>query len=259
MATAMLLAAIGVQTTSSLVCNEVLALLADPARRDAVRAEPGLLPRVIDETLRSDPPVHLCALVAREDVEIAGQHLAAGSQLVVLLAAANRDPEVFADPERFDPRRAEAVPLQGGGHHELVAPLATLQAPAGEQDDAGRETVLRALDGDVLRLVQQVAEDGAVLLRNSGQRAGKEVAQVYLGASPEVKAPQADKALAGYAKVELAPGQSRRVTVHVAGQQLKYWNSTTHGWSTGAGTRSVYVGSSSTSLPLETKVVVPSS
>ncbi|PNE39210.1 glycoside hydrolase family 3 C-terminal domain-containing protein [Streptomyces noursei] len=101
--------------------------------------------------------------------------------------------------------------------------------------------------------------DVSFTLRNSGQRAGKEVAQVYLGASPEVKAPQADKALAGYAKVELAPGQSRRVTVHVAGQQLKYWNSATHGWSTGAGTRSVYVGSSSTSLPLETKVVVPSS
>ncbi|MEK2478398.1 P450-derived glycosyltransferase activator [Streptomyces noursei] len=128
LATAMLLAATGVQTASSLVCNAALALLADPARRDAVRAEPGLLPQVIDETLRSDPPVHLCALVAREDVEIAGQHIAADSQLVVLLAAANRDPEVFADPERFDPHRAEAAPLHGGAHHELVAPLAKLQA-----------------------------------------------------------------------------------------------------------------------------------
>jgi len=101
--------------------------------------------------------------------------------------------------------------------------------------------------------------DVTFTLTNTGRRAGKEVAQVYLGASPEVSAPQADKALAGYTKVELGPGQSRRVTVHIDGQQLKYWNSTTHGWSTGSGTRPVYIGSSSVDLPLETRVVVPAS
>ncbi|MCQ4043401.1 glycoside hydrolase family 3 C-terminal domain-containing protein [Streptantibioticus rubrisoli] len=99
--------------------------------------------------------------------------------------------------------------------------------------------------------------DISFTLRNTGQRAGKEVAQVYLGASPEVRAPQADRALAGYAKVELAPGQSERVTVHIDGQKLKYWNTASHGWATGAGVRSVFVGPSSAILPLQAKIAVP--
>jgi beta-glucosidase len=98
--------------------------------------------------------------------------------------------------------------------------------------------------------------DVSFTLTNTGQRAGKEVAQVYLGPSADVSAPQADKALAGYAKVALSPGQSRGVTVHVDGTQLRYWDAGTHAWATGLGTRSLFVGSSSTDLPLTTKIQV---
>jgi len=147
---AMLAAVIGVQATSSLVCNAVLALLADPARLDEVRADPGLLPLVIDETLRHDPPVHLCPLVAREDVEIDGHLITADSQVVVLLAAANRDPKVFADPDRFDPHRAGPAALRGTTHHELVAPQARTQAEAALRLLLDRLPRLRQ-DGPVVR------------------------------------------------------------------------------------------------------------
>ncbi|MCQ4043396.1 P450-derived glycosyltransferase activator [Streptantibioticus rubrisoli] len=151
LAVAVLLAVTGIPATSSLVCNAALALLADPARCEEVRSDPGLLSKVIDETLRHDPPVHLRSLVAREDVRIDGQLIAAGSQLVVLLAAANRDPEVFCDPGRFDPHRAESAALLGGAHHELTAPLARLQA----------EVALRLL----LDRLPRLRQDGPIVRR----------------------------------------------------------------------------------------------
>ncbi|QNP70784.1 P450-derived glycosyltransferase activator [Streptomyces roseirectus] len=147
---AMLAAVIGVQATSSLVSNAVLALLADPALLDEVRADPGLLPQAIDETLRHDPPVHLCPLVAREDVEIDGHLITADSQVVVLLAAANRDPKVFADPDRFDPHRVGPAALRGTAHHELVAPPAKAQAEAALRLLLDRLPRLRQ-DGPIVR------------------------------------------------------------------------------------------------------------
>ncbi|MFB9904169.1 beta-glucosidase family protein [Allokutzneria oryzae] len=98
--------------------------------------------------------------------------------------------------------------------------------------------------------------DVSFTLRNTGKRAGKEVAQVYLGPSGQVSAPQAEKALVGYTKVELKPGESKRVTIRVDAQQLKHWNTTTHAWATGAGPRVVSIGSSSASLPLSTTLTV---
>ncbi|MCO1574790.1 glycoside hydrolase family 3 C-terminal domain-containing protein [Crossiella sp. SN42] len=108
-------------------------------------------------------------------------------------------------------------------------------------------------------LATKVVADGLEVsfsLRNTGIRKGKEVPQVYLGASPLVSAPQAEKALAGYAKVELLPGETKRVTVKVDAQRLKYWNSAADRWMTGAGVRTVQVGGSSAQLPLKGSVVV---
>ena len=95
------------------------------------------------------------------------------------------------------------------------------------------------------------------VITNTGERAGSEVAQAYLGPSPTTTVPQAVRALVGYEKVALRPGESRRVTIEVPEDQLESWNGSTHRWERGTGTRSVWVGGSSADLPLQTAVRVP--
>ncbi|MFG2968903.1 glycoside hydrolase family 3 C-terminal domain-containing protein [Streptomyces sp. NPDC048288] len=93
-------------------------------------------------------------------------------------------------------------------------------------------------------------------LKNTGTRTGAEVAQVYVGASPATTAPQAVRALGGYQKVRLRPGESKTVRVRVDAQQLKYWNTSARAWVLGTGKRDVWVGSSSRTLPLHGSVGV---
>ncbi|MCN9244370.1 glycoside hydrolase family 3 C-terminal domain-containing protein [Streptomyces sp. RY43-2] len=85
-------------------------------------------------------------------------------------------------------------------------------------------------------------------VRNTGQRAGQEVVQAYLGASPDVTAPQAVKKLVGYSKVALAPGEQKQVTLKVDRRQLQYWDTASHAWRTGTGDRLLQVGTSSADL-----------
>lgn len=83
---------------------------------------------------------------------------------------------------------------------------------------------------------------------NTGSRAGAEVAQVYVGScSRSASAPQQ---LAGFAKVELAPGASERVAVEIAPESLAYWNATSHAWAVWTCDLPVYVGSSSRDVRL---------
>jgi beta-glucosidase len=91
---------------------------------------------------------------------------------------------------------------------------------------------------------------------NTGRRTGQEVAQLYVGAAPGVSQPQAVRSLAGYQKISLRPGESRRVRIDVNERQLSYWNSTTHRWTVGTGRRTVSVGSSSADLRLNTRVQI---
>ncbi|MFJ9900773.1 glycoside hydrolase family 3 C-terminal domain-containing protein [Streptomyces sp. NPDC091280] len=93
-------------------------------------------------------------------------------------------------------------------------------------------------------------------LKNTGTRDGAEVAQVYVGASPRTTAPQAVRSLGGYQKVRLRAGQSKTVRIRVDAQQLKYWNTSSHGWVLGTGNRDVWVGSSSRTLPVHGSVDV---
>jgi beta-glucosidase len=91
-------------------------------------------------------------------------------------------------------------------------------------------------------------------VRNTGSRAGEEVAQLYLGPSPDVTAPQAVASLVGYQKVWLRPGESRQVHVTVDDRQLRYWDTASHGRVLGTGVRTVWVGSSSADLHLQSMV-----
>jgi beta-glucosidase len=93
--------------------------------------------------------------------------------------------------------------------------------------------------------------DVSFLVRNVGPRTGDEVTQVYVGAPANAPVPMADKSLAGFERITLAPGHAQEVTVHVAGRSLSYWSVERHGWVKPSGTRPIYVGSSSRDVRLQ--------
>lgn len=128
---AFLLVIAGHQTTVNLIANGLHALLTHPEQLAAVRADLTLLPRVIDEVLRYESPFAIASLRrTTQPVTIEGTTIPAGEFVQIALLAANRDPDVFPDPDRFDPTRDSAGHLAFGHgiHHCLGAPLARLQA-----------------------------------------------------------------------------------------------------------------------------------
>ena len=128
--TALLLAA-GFETTTGLLSNGLVALLAHPGQAGRLRAEPGLAALAVEELLRYDSPVQmLFGRGAPIDLDVAGLSLPAGQRVMLLLGAGNRDPEVFSEPDRLILDRAGQAPLSFGGgiHYCLGAPLARLEA-----------------------------------------------------------------------------------------------------------------------------------
>ncbi|QES53593.1 glycosyl hydrolase [Streptomyces venezuelae] len=95
-------------------------------------------------------------------------------------------------------------------------------------------------------------------VRNTGRRKGTEVAQVYVGPSAELELDQPVRALAGYRRLVLAPGEAERVTVDITERALSSWDPERHAWVLGSGRRQVFVGRSSRELPLRSKAVVTS-
>jgi cytochrome P450 len=130
--TAALLLAAGFETTTGLLGNGLLALINHPDQADLFRAKPELAPVAIDELLRYDSSVQLVSTrSAPTDLTVDDQlDLHEGQRTLGLLGAANRDPEVFADPDRLILDRAAEPPLSFGGgiHYCLGAPLARLEA-----------------------------------------------------------------------------------------------------------------------------------
>ncbi|MFI7705577.1 cytochrome P450 [Nonomuraea sp. NPDC049480] len=127
--TIVLLLVAGHETTVNLIANGVLALLRHPGQLAALRADPGKASAVVEEILRYDPPVQLTARVAGEDLRAGRATVPAGGLVILLLAAAHRDPEANPDPDRFDPAREQVRHLGFGfgSHFCLGAPLARLQ------------------------------------------------------------------------------------------------------------------------------------
>src|SRR5579875_1701454 len=107
-ATAGLVLAAGFETTVNLLGNRVALLDAHRSQLALLRSEPERWPNAVDEILRIDPPVLLTGRSAVRDTTVAGTRVGAGSLVTTLLAAANRDPEVFTDPSRFDVTRENA-------------------------------------------------------------------------------------------------------------------------------------------------------
>lgn len=119
----------GFETTTHMIGNGLLALLHHPDQEWLLRQDPGLLPTALDEILRFDPPVQVTARWSDTPLAFGGTHIPAGSTVTTVLAAANRDPERFSHPDRFDITRKEARPLSFGAgiHHCLGWSLAKLE------------------------------------------------------------------------------------------------------------------------------------
>ncbi|MPY62436.1 cytochrome P450 family protein [Streptomyces spongiae] len=120
----------GHETTVNLIGNGVRALFAHPGQLADLRADFGLLDGAIEEMLRYDGPVENCTdRLALEDVEMGGVTIPKGATVLISMADADRDPERFKEPDRFDIRRdARGHMAFGHGlHHCLGAPLARLE------------------------------------------------------------------------------------------------------------------------------------
>jgi cytochrome P450 len=130
-ATAFLLLFAGYETTVNLIGNGTLALLRNPEQLALLRDRPELIPNAIEELLRYDPPVQLTGRSALTDVQLGGMEIPKGTEVLTLIAAANRDPAVFADPARLDVTRSNAgkhLSFGAGIHFCLGAALARLEA-----------------------------------------------------------------------------------------------------------------------------------
>ncbi|MCE6996428.1 cytochrome P450 [Saccharothrix sp. S26] len=97
----------GFRTTANLLGNGLHLLLTHPDALDALRADPATASSCVEEVLRFDPPVHFAIRYATKDTEVEGVEVPRGRTVLILTAAANRDPSRFADPDRFDPSRTD--------------------------------------------------------------------------------------------------------------------------------------------------------
>ena len=150
-----LLFAVGATTTSHAMGNMLSLLLRRPALLERARVEPPLRAAIVHEALRFEPPVANLPRLATGPLCIGGEEVPPGAMLLLGLAAANRDPRVFADPDRFDPDRPPQDVLTFGfgvkfcpGSHLARRELLT-----------ALEAVLERLPG--LRLVDEEGADPA--------------------------------------------------------------------------------------------------
>lgn len=122
----------GHETTVSLIGNATLALLTHPEQRAALERDPSLLPRAVEELIRYDGPVErTLTRWASEDVELRGRTIRRGESVILILGAADRDPERFENPDVLDfaaARESRHLGFGRGSHFCLGAPLARLEA-----------------------------------------------------------------------------------------------------------------------------------
>ena len=120
----------GIETTEGMICNAVLHLLGDLGQRDLVRADPALLAAAVEESLRLEPAAAVVDRYATREVSIGGVRIRKGDPVTVSLTGANRDPSVFAEPDRYDIRRpnsARHLAFARGPHFCLGAHLARME------------------------------------------------------------------------------------------------------------------------------------
>jgi cytochrome P450 len=148
----------GIETTEGMIANLLYHLLADPSALAAVRGDDGLLEPAAEESLRVEPAAAVVERYATRDVEIGGAHIHKNDLVVVSLAGANRDPEVFPKPDVFDPSRPNVrrhLAFAQGPHTCLGMHLARLETVAATR-------AILALPGLELDRARTVAPTGLV-------------------------------------------------------------------------------------------------
>jgi cytochrome P450 len=116
-------------TTTDLIGNGVLAFLRNPAELAKLRADPKLIAAAVEEILRYDPPITITGRIASREMEIRGEPVEQKASVMSFLRAANRDPAVYDDPDRFDITRKHVphMAFGGGAHICIGAPLARME------------------------------------------------------------------------------------------------------------------------------------
>ena len=134
-ASCILLLFAGHETTTNLIGNGMLAVLRNPPAQEALRRDPAMAQSAVEEMLRYDGPTQAMTRIALEEVRLdaAGPAIKTGDRVFALLNAANRDPAVFEDPDRFDIARGDTrhISFGYGIHFCLGAPLARLEGQIG--------------------------------------------------------------------------------------------------------------------------------
>ncbi|WP_448621700.1 cytochrome P450 [Geodermatophilus sp. URMC 65] len=130
--TCVLLLNAGHEATVNVSGNGLLALLQHPDQLARLRDDPGLLPTAVEEFMRFDSPLQLFERTATTDVQVGGVTVHEGQKVAALLGAANRDPAVFPDPDRFDVGRTDNphITFGAGVHFCIGAPLARVELQA---------------------------------------------------------------------------------------------------------------------------------
>jgi cytochrome P450 len=121
----------GIETTEGMIANAVLHLLSNPGQCALVESDRGLLANAVEESLRLEPAAAVIDRYATRDVRLGGAPIRRGEQVTISIAGANRDPEAFPDPDRFDVRRENArrhLAFAAGPHVCIGMHLARLEA-----------------------------------------------------------------------------------------------------------------------------------
>ena len=150
----------GQETTTNLIGNGVLTLLHNPGEIERLRRDPSLLPSAVEEMLRYESPSQHTGRLAPTDRELGGKLIRKGQAVMAVMAAANRDPERFPDPARFDVARQDNRHLAFGyaAHFCFGAALARIEG------QEAFEAIMRRMPNLCL------AEDRLVWRTNSGLR-----------------------------------------------------------------------------------------
>ncbi|MEU3523147.1 cytochrome P450 [Streptomyces sp. NPDC038707] len=155
----------GHETTRNLVANGLWTLLNHPAQLEKLKADPSLMTSAIREMMRFESPLQFIRRVAREDFTYLGAEIKAHDGVVTILGSANRDPDVFADPDRFDITRNPIghVALGYGPHVCLGAVLAEMETEVALGLLLNRFPGLRAADADPRRVMNPMLRGFAEL------------------------------------------------------------------------------------------------
>jgi len=163
----------GQETTTNLIGSGLVTLLRHPGQMQKLISDPSLMPSAVEELLRFESPIQHTARVAHEDVTLGGKLIRRGQSVIAVIAAGNRDPERFADPDRLDVTRTDNRHLAFGwaAHYCFGAPLARIEG------QVAFSTLLRRLEN------LQLSSDRIVWHENLGLR-GLEALRVQFDPGP---------------------------------------------------------------------------